>query len=87
MAIEYAGQGGPGDNEDMQDQGMDESQEGETTDIPLSMLPDPDVQPKDRIILEVVSNNKDSGTATCKYYDDKNQSGGGISDAAKKFEE
>jgi hypothetical protein len=86
MAIEYADSG---DQENMQDQTEPgEAQEGgDTVDVPSSMLPDQNVQPGDVIRLEVVSNNKDSGTITCKYATGNPMGGGGIAGAAQKFEE
>lgn len=62
--------------------------EGETVDIPTSMLGGKTVSPGDVVRLEVVSVNEDSGTVTAKYATPKApEASGGIAEAVKKFEE
>lgn len=61
----------------------DDSQ-GETVDIPISMVMDG--QPGDVVRLEIVSRDEGSGTAKVKYATDDKETPGGIKEAAAAFE-
>ncbi len=58
--------------------------DGETVEIPKSLLGGQEVGPGDVVRLEVVSDNTDSETLTVKYASEKEPSG--IADAAAQFE-
>jgi len=89
MAIEYGGgsQGmspEPEGSMESNDNPTEEKSEGETAEIPMSMVRDG--QPGDVVRLTIVSRNDDSGTATVKYAEEMKM-GSSIKEAASKFEE
>lgn len=86
MAIEYADNSGESPMPDANNAPEPANDDqGETVDIPVSMLAGQNVSPGDVIRLEVTAVNEDSGTVTAKYATDK-KGGSAIDEAASQFE-